>query len=81
MTAVKKIILNWRDALGLQRAKRLDKELCEQRVRRLKRGIRQGKYDGKHEGKLLNQAKYYAAWYGWLARKYDGKRPPKKTNS
>lgn len=76
MTAQKKI--NWMEELGLERAKRLDKELCEHRVRRLKRGIRQGKYEGKHDGKLLNQAKYYAAWYAWLARKYDGKRPPKR---
>lgn len=52
------------EKMGLEPVDKLNKKICSERVKYLKKGIAAGKFHGP----LLKQAKYYANWYNWMAK-------------
>ena len=62
------------EKMGLKPVDKLNTRICRDRVSYLNRKI----HDGKFSGELLKKAKYYAAWYGWMAD-HGGTRAAKKT--
>lgn len=62
------------EKMGLKPVHKLNKTICLERVRFLRKKIEAGKF----EGRLLKQAQYYAGWYKWMANN-GGKRPKPKS--
>ena len=62
------------ERLGLEPVNKLNKTICRERVRELKKRIEAGKIPKS----LQDHAEYYARWYAWMA-KNGGTRAKKKT--
>jgi len=52
------------EKMGLRPEDRLTKKKCKDRVKYLDSMIKKNKYSGL----ILQRAKYYRNWYGWLAK-------------
>lgn len=62
------------EKMGLKPVDKLNKKICQERVTYLRKRIKGGKF----KGQILEKAKYYANWYGWMA-KNGGSRGSKKS--
>ncbi len=51
------------EQLGLAPVKKLNKTICLNRVRIIRKKLE----GGRLKGRLLAQAKYYVKWYKWMA--------------
>lgn len=58
------------EKMGLKPVEKLNKKICLERVRVLRKKIDSGKFTGR----LLKQARYYRGWYQWIADN-GGQRP------